>query len=142
MGKSDIRRCKDKSVTVRFNSEVADVIDELAGEYKVTRSEIIRLAAENSLARYLDHVKYMDLEQGNRIRHDIARLGTAMGETLYNLRRIGANFDQLLHRVNASQVQTLQRDGSLITREELDSLITRLEHTVEKVGDDLHVFTD
>ncbi len=82
---------KDKSVTVRFCSNLMDVIDGLAKEYKITRSDIIRLATDNALERYLNHVRYIDQEQAREISRAITSLGNTMSETLYNLRRIGYN---------------------------------------------------
>ena len=131
---------KDRSITVRFNKDVVDVIEDLAEEYGVTKSDIIRLAADNSLSRHLDHVRYIDPEQGHLISHDIARLGNVMGDVVYNLRRLGANLDQLLHKVNSGRIEALQQSGNLITRKDIDMMLTRMEQIVKKVGDDLHVF--
>jgi len=136
----DKTKNKDKSITIRINSEVADITDRLAEDYGVTRSEIIRLAVDNSLSAYLDRVKYMDPEQGKVINQNIITVGNIMGETLYNLRRIGANFDQLLHKINAGQAVELQNNKDLINRNDLNNIMTRLEVVVKKVGDDLHVF--
>ncbi len=138
----DKKKHKDKSITIRINSEVADVTDRLAEEYGVTRSDIIRLAVDNSLSAYLDRVRYMDPEQGKVINKNIITLGNVMAETLYNLRRIGANFDQLLHRINAGQAVNLYKNKDLITHKDLDDIMVRMETVVKKVGDNLHVFTD
>jgi len=136
----DKAKNKDKSITIRINSEVADITDRLAEDYGVTRSEIIRLAVDNSLSAYLDRVKYMDPEQGKVINQNIITLGNIMGETLYNIRRIGANFDQLLHKVNAGQAVDLQNNKDMLSRNDLNNIMTRMEMVVKKVGDDLHVF--
>lgn len=136
----DKTKNKDKSITIRINSEVADITDRLAEDYGVTRSEIIRLAVENSLSAYLDRVKYMDPEQGKVINQNIITIGNIMGETLYNLRRIGANFDQLLHKINAGQAVELQNNKDMLSRNDLNNIMTRMEMVVKKVGDDLHVF--
>lgn len=136
----DKTKNKDKSITIRINSEVADITDRLAEDYGVTRSEIIRLAVDNSLSAYLDRVKYMDPEQGKVINQNIITIGNIMGETLYNLRRIGANFDQLLHKVNAGQAVELQNNKDMLSRNDLNNIMTRMEMVVKKVGDDLHVF--
>ncbi len=138
----DCKKHKDKSITIRINSEVADITDRLAADYGVTRSDIIRLALDNSLSAYLDRVRYMDQEQGKVINKNIITLGNVMAETLYNLRRIGANFDQLLHKVNAGQAVDLHNNKDLINRKDLDEIMTRMEIIVKKVGDNLHVFTN
>ena len=137
-----IKQPKDRSVTVRFNSEVMASIDSLADEYGVNRSDIIRLATDNSLSRYLDHVKYVDPEQGRRINQDIIRLGNVMTEICYNLKRIGGNFNQLVHKVNEGQINNLQNNGDLIRREDLDLMITRMEKITNRIGEDIHVLTD
>ena len=136
----DKTKNKDKSITIRINSEVADITDRLAEDYGVTRSEIIRLAVENSLSAYLDRVKYMDPEQGKVINQNIITIGNIMGETLYNIRRLGANFDQLLHKLNAGQAVDLQNNKDMLSRNDLNNIMTRMEMVVKKVGDDLHVF--
>ena len=136
----DKTKNKDKSITIRINSEVADITDRLAEDYGVTRSEIIRLAVENSLSAYLDRVKYMDPEQGKVINQNIIKIGNIMGETLYNIRRLGANFDQLLHKLNAGQAVDLQNNKDMLSRNDLNNIMTRMEMVVKKVGDDLHVF--
>ena len=136
------RKHKDQSVTIRFNSDVMKSIDRLAHEYGVTRSDIIRLASEDSLSKYLDRVRYINPDQGRYINMNIEKLGNEMSEVLYNLRRIGANFDQLLHRVNAGQIQGLQSRGELVKRKDLDEMLTRMEKVADKVGENLHVFTN
>ena len=126
---------KDRSVTVRFSSDVMNVIDDLAREYKVTRSDIIRLAADNSLARYLAHVRYVIPEQGRVINSNIIKLGNVMSEVLYNLKRISANMDKM----NEGKADVLQ-GGNIVTGAEMNELISRIERVSQKVGEELNVF--
>ncbi len=133
---------KDRLITIRFNEDVLDNIDRLASDNRITRSDIIRMAIDNSLERHLRHVRYVDPEQGEVINNSITRLTNEMGETLYNLRRIGTNFDQLLHKVNLAQVAVLQARGDLITRKELDAIVEKLENAIQNVGDEIYVFSN
>ena len=131
---------KDRLITVRFNSDVVGIIDELADEYRVSRSDIIRMAMDNTLSKHLDKVKFINTEQGKDINMNIVKLGNTMGEALYNIRKIGTNFDQLLKKVNSGQINDLQRSGDLISRKELDGIVKRMEIVAEKVGENLNVF--
>lgn len=131
---------KDRSVTVRFSSHMMNNIDDLAREYRVTRSDIIRLATDNALERFLNHVRYVDSDQGQLINNHIVKLGNTLSESLYNMKRLGNNFDQLLHKVNAGQIQELQAREELIRREELDAIISRMERVTKEIGGALSVF--
>ncbi len=139
-GLTDSTLGKDLSVTIRFNKNMIDIIDNLADEYGITRSDIIRMATDNALERFLNHVRYLDQDQAAEIGKNITKLGNTMSESLYNLKRIGCNFDQLLRKINSGQVQNLQDREELISLNKLEELITRMERVAQKVGGDLSVF--
>lgn len=65
-------------ISARINQKIDDVMREMAKEYGVSFSEVVRLAIDGHLEQYFGNVQYMDAEQGREIRMRCALLGTEM----------------------------------------------------------------
>lgn len=134
------------SVRVRIDASLLSLIDQVAHEYKLSRSELIRRVLDGSIADIMTYThtkfRYIDSDQAQIINKNVIALGSIIIEANELLRKIGVNFNQLVHSINTGQIRTLQNERKLITREELDGIINRLEIVSKKLGDDLYVLTN
>ncbi len=126
---------KTKSITVRFSQDEAQAFSDLADEYHMTLSEVIRSATSGELDRYLGGVKYVDKEQGRAINTNIIILANVMMDVRDQLRRIGVNINQIARRVNAGDINLLYESGHLVSRQELEVIVQRMERAVKETGE-------
>ena len=128
---------KTRSITIRFSQDEAQALSDIADEYHMTLSDVIRSAASGELNRYLGGVKYIDRDQGQAINTNIITLGNVMMEVRDQLRRIGVNFNQIVRRINAGDLKALNDTGALIRSDELDTIIRRVELVTDTIGEDI-----
>ena len=128
---------KTKSITVRFSQDEAQAFSDLADEYHMTLSEVIRSATLGELDRYLGRIKYVDKDQGRAINANIIILGNVMMDVGDQLRKIGVNFNQIARRINAGDMKALNDTNALISRDELDTIIRRVELVTDTIGEEL-----
>lgn len=128
---------KTKSITVRFSQDEAQAFSDLADEYHMTLSEVIRSATSGELDRYLGRIKYVDKDQGRAINANIIILGNVMMDVGDQLRKIGVNFNQIARRINAGDMKALNDTNALISRDELDTIIRRVERMTDTIGEEL-----
>ena len=81
-------------ISACISQKIDTVIRDMADEYGVSFSEVLRLAIDGHLEQYLGQVQYMDAEQGKKIRQQCAVLGTQMQSIRKELNRIGVNINQ------------------------------------------------
>ena len=131
------------NVKVRLDTDTVNKIDQLAAEYNITRSHVIRETITGTLEKMNDkQVNYIDKRQAQVINKNIIKLGNILVDVQTQLRRIGTNFNQLVRRANSMPIVDLQKDDRLIRRDELDDLVKRLEVVSKKLGEQLYVFTN
>lgn len=97
-------------ISARINQKIDDVMREMAKEYGVSFSEVVRLAIDGHLEQYFGNVQYMDAEQGKEIRMRCALLGTEMQHIRNELNKIGVNVNQIAkwNNIEAEIVQLKQ----------------------------------
>lgn len=97
-------------ISARINQKIDNVIREMAKEYGVSFSEVVRLAIDGHLEQYFGNVQYMDAEQGHEIRQRCAALGTEMQNIRNELNKIGVNVNQIAkwNNIEAEIVQLKQ----------------------------------
>lgn len=81
-------------VTVRFTSAAYAAICEIASEHGMSMADVVRRGFDRELSNYLGNIVYMDFEQGKAIQNQLAYLATQMQQILFELRRIGVNYNQ------------------------------------------------
>lgn len=133
---------KTKSITVRFSLDEAQAFSDLADEYHMTLSEVIRSATSGELDRYLGRIKYVDKDQGRAINANIIILGNVMMDVGDQLRKIGVNFNQIARRINAGDMKALNDTNALISRDELDTIIRRVELVTDTIGEELRCLVE
>ena len=126
---------KTRSITIRLSQDEAQALSDIADEYHMTLSEVIRSATSGELDRYLGGVKYVDKEQGRAINNNIIILGNMMMDVRDQLRRIGVNINQIARRVNAGDINLLYESGHLVSRQELEVIVQRMERAVKETGE-------
>lgn len=142
------------ATTVRFPEEAMSVIRSVAAEHGCSTAELVRIATCGNISRYLGSIICVDAEQGERIEKTLRDILSEMEQIRRELHRIGINFNQRLKLENierkiknASSVRTsmtyieekknIERNGSLLNKEELDELMVRFEVAAGKAGDAL-----
>ena len=133
---------KTRSITIRFSQDEAQAFSDLANEYHMTLSDVIRSATLGELDRYLGRVKYVDRDQGQAINTNIITLGNLMMDTRDQLRRIGVNFNQIARKVNAGDMKALNDSRALIRKDELDSITRRVERVTDTIGEEIRCLVE
>lgn len=94
------RKEKLVKITARIGSEVNDVIHDLASEFGVSVSQIVRLSIDGHLEKYLRAVRYIDVEQGEEIKKCICKASNEMQGIRNQIRMVGVNVNQLAKYMN------------------------------------------
>lgn len=98
-------------VTARINEAVHEVIKEIADEYGVSFSEVVRLSIDGHLEKYLGTIQYIDKSQGKEIMQKCIQLANEMQGIQNELHRIGVNVNQIAKANNVhGRIKQLQ-DG-------------------------------
>ena len=97
--------------TVRFTEEEAKLIKELANEYDLTESQVIRLAMNGGMEEFLGNVQYVDKETGLAMKEAVMKCGNIMQGVQNELHRIGVNFNQAL------KLENIRRKEEALNRE-------------------------
>lgn len=82
--------------TVRFTEEETKLIKQLADEYDLSDSQVIRLAMNGGMEEFLGNIQYVDKETGLAMKEAVMRCGNIMQSVQNELHRIGVNFNQAL----------------------------------------------
>ncbi len=150
--------------TVRFTEEETELIKQLADEYDLSDSQVIRLAMNGGMEEFLGNVRYVDPETGLAMKEAVMRCGNIMQSVQNELHRIGVNFNQAVKLEHIRRMeQALDREwkhGSVdtwlgvaerrqalakekediesgvgaLSKEELDALLGRYEDATKEVS--------
>ena len=114
-------------ITARINEKVDGVMRELAEEFGVSFSQVVRLAIDGHLESYLEKVQYMDSAQGDEIRKNCAVLGNELQAIHMELHKIGVNVNQVAkwRNVDALMQETVQATTRAKTVDERRALLAR-----------------
>ncbi len=117
-------------VTARITQTVYDIIKEIAQEYGVSFSEVVRLSIDGHLEKYLGEVKYIDMRQGEAIRRYTVALANEMQGVRNELKRIGVNVNQIAKGNNlAAQINRLHEEYKKQTdKAKQDEIVRRSVH--------------
>lgn len=99
------------SKTVRFTEEETELIKQLADEYDLSDSQVIRLAMNGGMEEFLGNVRYVDPETGLAMKEAVMRCGNIMQGVQDELHRIGVNFNQ------AVKLEHIRRKEEALDRE-------------------------
>lgn len=124
-GENEVESKKLVATTVRFSAEANKAIQDLADEYGVSKSEVVRLAVAGGLEKYLGNVKYVDEQYAKIINANIMILANLMQDIKSELRRIGVNYNQQVKAMHEKKKVSI--GGSLIDKPTLEDIRKKKE---------------
>lgn len=101
-------------ITVRLSTSIKEEIEELAQDNGVSIAEIIRLALENKLDKFLSQLQYVDRDQGKEILRLQNEIYMQIAGIKTELNRIGVNYNQ---EVKLKNLERLYQDKILDDKE-------------------------
>ena len=129
-----------KPITVRFTKDAWEAIRDIADENRMSQAEIVRMAVAGNLARYLGDIRYIDPEQGKKIRSCVKELVDTVSKIMIELNRIGVNYNQAVRALNTKAKYGSNGSGGSVTalpEREIDTFISRYESATRKVVEHL-----
>lgn len=143
---------------IRLELDSYEAAKEIAGEYGLSFSQVVRLALADNLDKLAKKVKYRDKEQAEEIRSVVMEILNKVEVIETNLRRLGNNTNQIARYYNtqrlleeeqgkkfssAAKLTIYQNDldslhkqiQSSYSKDELEKLIDDFESTVANLSD-------
>lgn len=102
-----------KPVTVRLTETAYKALRKIASEHGFSLSEVLRVVVDMDLERYRKGVMFADYEQGEAIQGQLLILANTMQDILYQLRRIGINYNQEL-RIRQTKLREIREERERI----------------------------
>lgn len=128
-------------ITVRFPPNVMKALEDAAKENRMSKAQVVRLATDGSLSRYLRDVKVVMPSDAAAIRAEIKDLFEEIRKVEFELHRIGVLLDQIDKALNTmaknGQTRLDRIEGIRITKEDLGNAIWRFEAAMGKAGEAL-----
>ena len=90
-------------LTTRFTEPTYGIIRDLSLDYNESMAEVTRIATEESLDKYFSVIRWLDHEDAKVINHNIAITAKLFKDAVFQLRKIGVNYNQDV------QIKNLQR---------------------------------
>ena len=144
--KRSISQPKDglRPITIRISIEAYNTVSSLAAEYHVKKADILRMAIDSNLEKYLGHIRYLDADQGRIINQNIIKLGNLLIDIRDQLRRIGVNFNREVKlrnierkkKVIEAKEHTYLNTGDIITVKKLLEEKEKLEKEIQVITTD------
>ena len=87
-------------LTTRFTEPTYGIIRDLSIDYNESMAEVTRMATESSLDKYFSVIRWLDHEDAKVINHNIAITAKLFKDAVFQLRKIGVNYNQNTHLTN------------------------------------------
>lgn len=82
-------------ISARINEKVDEVMKDMAQEFGVPFSQVVRLAIDGHLEKYLGTVRYIDGDQGENIQRTMAIIANELQGIRNELNKVGVNVNQV-----------------------------------------------
>ena len=82
-------------ISARINEKVDEVMKDMAKEFDVPFSQVVRLAIDGHLEKYLGTVRYIDGDQGEYMKRAIALIANELQGIKTALNKLGVNVNQI-----------------------------------------------
>lgn len=82
-------------ISARINEKVDEVMKDMAKEFDVPFSQVVRLAIDGHLEKYLGTVRYIDGDQGEYMKRATALIANELQGIKTALNRLGVNVNQI-----------------------------------------------
>lgn len=115
---------KTKKIDVRLDEDVYNIVTDIANQFDKTRSEVVRLALTNAIAKINNQRAYTK-EEYNELIDTIKELSNAINKIETHLIRIGTNVNQLArytHSIKDDRYITSNKQILLKHIEELNAM--------------------
>ena len=126
-------------ITVRFPPQVMKALEDAARENRMSKAQVVRLATDGSLSRYLRDVRIIMPSDAAAIRAEVKALFEEIRKVDFELHRIGVLLDQIAKALNTmaknGQTKLDRIEGVRITKEDLGNAIWRFEAATGRVGE-------
>ena len=130
--------------TIRLTQEEDEMIRQLASEFGMSCSQVMRYAMNTHMADYFSTVRYLDDQTASEIRKSVARVGDELQKIRNELHRIGVNFNQAVRLINIEnktgnvQGKDCTGDGEMVLKEsDIVWLNERFEECEKEVSETL-----
>ena len=140
--KEDDKMAEAKTIvkTVRLTQDEDEMIRQLASEFGMSGSQVMRYAMNSHMADYFSTVRYVDDQTARDIRTCIAKVGDELQQVRNELHRIGVNYNQAVRMVNIENKNgtvSVAKEIPLLDKAELDRLINRFAECEKEVSETL-----
>lgn len=82
-------------ISARINEKVDEVMKDMAKEFDVPFSQVVRLAIDGHLEKYLGTVRYIDGDQGEYMKRATALIANELQDIKTALNKLGVNVNQI-----------------------------------------------
>ena len=82
-------------ISARINEKVDEVMKDMAKEFDVPFSQVVRLAIDGHLEKYLGTVRYIDGDQGEYMKRATALIANELQRIKTALNKLGVNVNQI-----------------------------------------------
>lgn len=128
-----------RPVTVRLTETAYNALTEIASEHGLSLAEVVRLAIDMDLEKYRRGFKCADYDQGKAIQGQLLTLANTMQDVLFQLRRLGVNYNQEL-KLRQKKLLDIQKEkeaaAKLTGMAKIDTIM-RLEKEEQAAAENL-----
>lgn len=124
---------------IRLELDSYEAAKEIAGEYGLSFSQVVRLALADNLDKLAKKVKYRDKEQAEEIRSVVMEILNKVEVIETNLRRLGNNTNQIARYYNTQRLLEEEQNQKFpstakltIYQNDLDSLHKQIQNSYSK----------
>ena len=116
-------------------------LEQAAYDNCLSKAQVVRLATDDKLLRYLRDVKIVSSADADAIRAEVVELCDVTRQMGYELHKIGVNVNQIARALNAmaknGQAWPKEAEGISLTREDILDAVARYEKASGKAGEEL-----
>lgn len=91
----EVEAIKLVKISARINEKVDEVMKDMAKEFDVPFSQVVRLAIDGHLEKYLGTVRYIDGDQGEYMKRATALIANELQGIKTALNKLGVNVNQI-----------------------------------------------
>ena len=131
-----------EAITVRFEQDVMDGVNEAARYNGLSKAQIVRLAVSGNLLQYLQNVRIVSPADSDTLKLQIAELCDLTQRAVYELNRIGVNLNQIAKDLNGQvkagkDIPNAKLHDIGIMQMHVQTLVNKYEKALGKAGEQL-----
>jgi hypothetical protein len=122
-------------VGIRLDADTVEKAERLAKEFGLNKSEVLRLAIDDNLEKYLGNVSYIDEKQGKAIATRLSEIGNQIIRVNESIRRIGVNFNMFVKKINSNQMNNLYKQEKILSKTELENIAEQFQSIADEFSE-------